>query len=72
MNMRTNKYNTVLRSKNCITCPSPATQLFCTDVDGATFTERYCDNCIKENKHLGASEIMDNFDNLFIHKVPES
>lgn len=67
----TSKYNTMMRSRKCITCPNIATQLLCCDVDGATFTERYCDNCIKENKHTKENEVMTNFDNLFIRKEPE-
>lgn len=66
------EYPSLLRSKKCIMCDNPATQLFCTDVNGATFTERYCDDCIKQEKHIKQSELMDNFDNLFIRKVPET
>lgn len=52
MKKNTNRYRTLERSKMCIMCLNIATQWFCSDVDGATFTERYCDTCIKENKHL--------------------
>ena len=47
MRKTTHKYKTRERSKMCITCPNLATQWLCCDVDGATFTERYCDTCIK-------------------------
>jgi len=67
----TSKYNTMMRSKKCITCPNIATQMFCCDVDGAIFTEKYCDTCIKENKHIKQNEVMANFDDLFIRKEPE-
>ncbi len=56
----------LMRSRTCTTCPNPATQIFCSDVDGATFTEKYCNVCIKENKHIKQNEVMENFDNLFI------
>ena len=52
MGKNTNKYKTRERSKMCIHCLNIATQWLCYDVDGATFRERMCDTCIKENKHL--------------------
>jgi hypothetical protein len=72
MRKTTNRYRTLQRSKMCITCPNIATQWLYSDVDGATFTERYCDDCIKQEKHLGKSELMDNFDNLFIRAEPDT
>ncbi len=72
MTKATRKYMIRERSRMCITCNNPATQLLCSDVDGATFTERYCDTCIKENKHNKESEVMQNFDNLFTRAEPKS
>ena len=53
------------------TCPNLATQIALYDYDGATRMERYCQECIDVNKHLRTSEIMANFDNLFIRKEPD-
>jgi hypothetical protein len=39
-------------------------------MDGITFIEKYCDNCIEENRHLKENKVMDNFDNLFIKAEP--
>ena len=62
----TMKYKHLMRSRKCTICPNVATQLFCRDIDGAIFKVKYCDNCIKEEKHIKPSELMENFDNLFI------
>jgi hypothetical protein len=59
------------RNRFCTTCPYLATQIALYDYDGATTMERYCQECIDISKHLRTSEIMANFDNLFIRKEPE-
>jgi hypothetical protein len=41
----TARYNTILRGRKCITCNNMATQLLCSDMDGITFIEKYCDAC---------------------------
>jgi hypothetical protein len=46
----TARYNTMLRGKKCITCNNMATQLLCSDMDGATFIEKYCDICASKLK----------------------
>ena len=59
------------RNRFCTTCPNLATQIAIYDYDGATRMERYCQECVDVKKHLRTSEIMANFDNLFIRKEPE-
>ncbi len=59
------------KDRFCTTCPNLATQIAIYDYNGATRMERYCQVCIDVKKHLRISEIMANFDNLFIRKEPE-
>ncbi len=54
----------------CTTCGNLASQIALFDCDGATRLERYCQACIDANKHLAPSELMANFDNLFIRAEP--
>jgi hypothetical protein len=46
------KYAILMRSRKCTTCNNLATQMACYDVDGAILTRKYCDDCIKQNKHV--------------------
>jgi bisphosphoglycerate-dependent phosphoglycerate mutase len=48
VNMRTSKYKTLKRSQMRTTCPNPTTQMLCSDVDGAIFIEKYCDDCVSK------------------------
>lgn len=43
-------YRAILRKVQCITCVNVATQQLCLDCDGAIKVEKYCDNCIKNQK----------------------
>jgi hypothetical protein len=66
-------YRQALRSRKCITCNNAATWMLYNDIGGATFTEKYCDNCRKEGKHIQENnELMRNFDKLFLKAKPET
>lgn len=72
MTKGTGDYQSKVRQRKCVTCSNPATQMLCSDLDGIILTERYCDNCIKENKHIPEkNELMSNFDSLFTRAPPQ-
>jgi hypothetical protein len=56
MKKGTNDYRTKVRQRKCLMCDNPATQMLCSDMDGITLFRKYCDNCIKENKHVQQEE----------------
>lgn len=60
------------RNRFCSTCANLASQIAMFDYDGATRLERYCDDCIKSEKHLKPNELMANFHNLFVRAEPRS
>jgi hypothetical protein len=41
--------------KFCISCHNEATQFAMFEFEDVTLLERYCDDCISQNKHLGTT-----------------
>jgi hypothetical protein len=50
MKKGTNDYKNKVRQRKCLMCDNVATQMLCSDMDGITFIEKYCDACASKIK----------------------